>query len=95
MNALLAGELTGPLAEDAGARWFGWLYGIAFAVPLVLALTEQSVALTGLLAGVLPADYAVWSLRTRRISTLAATRSATLVAYGAASVAVVITLHVA
>ena len=74
---------------------FGYVFVAAFALPLVMFLAGGHVALIGLLAGVIPADFAVWSLRAERVKPPVAAQTATLLAYVVSGAGILILLWLA
>jgi 1,4-dihydroxy-2-naphthoate octaprenyltransferase len=74
---------------------FGFIFVAAFALPVIMLAAGGSIASLGLLAGVIPSDYAVWLLRNERVRPPVAAQRATLIAYVAAAAGMVVLLWLA
>jgi 1,4-dihydroxy-2-naphthoate octaprenyltransferase len=86
-NVLLVDEIDTGGAKTLAARLgrgatsiFGFVFAAAFALPIIMFAAGGSIALLGLLGGVIPADYAVWSLRGERSGRPIAAEAAALIA---------------
>lgn len=100
MNVVLISEVEEPdrlvekrtLPVRIGRVWttrlFAALYAVAFGLAVIFSFTGASVALVGLLVGVIPADFAVWSLRSGKPN--ASVHVAAMIAYVAAAVGAVL-----
>ncbi|MGZ8830588.1 MAG: hypothetical protein ACXW2Q_09475 [Thermoanaerobaculia bacterium] len=75
-----AKTLAARLGRGAATSIFGFLFAAAFALPIIMFAAGGSIALLGLLGGVIPADYAVWSLRGQRSRRPIAAETAALIA---------------
>jgi hypothetical protein len=60
---------------------FALVFAAAFALALIRFALGGSVAMLGMLIGVIPADYAVWTLRRKVSGPPVASQAATLIAY--------------
>ncbi len=78
------------LGRDRATTMFGLIFAAAFALPVIGFAAGGSVTLLGLLGGLIPADYAVWSLHEQRVKPPVFAQTATLVAYVAAGAGVVV-----
>lgn len=83
------------LGRDTATTVFGVIAAAAFALPVVVFAMGGSVVLLGLLAAVIPADYAVWSLHKERVRPPVAAQTAMLAAYVVAGAGVVFMLWLA
>ena len=81
-NVLVAGDASG---RNEATSIFGFLYVAAFVLPVITFATTGSFAVLGLLLGVLPADYAVWSLRHQPPRTFAAEAAAMIACLASAA----------
>lgn len=102
-NAVLVDEVPGQHADEtAGKRtfivrrgreratsMFGFVFAAAFALPLVMVFLGGSIAILGLLAGVIPADYATWSLHNEKVRPPSAAQRSAVIAYVAAGLGTV------
>jgi 1,4-dihydroxy-2-naphthoate octaprenyltransferase len=92
-NVLLVDEIDTAGAKTLAARLgrgpatsiFAFVFAAAFALPILMVVAGGSIALLGLLGGVIPADYAVWSLRGERTGRPIAAEAAALIACMAAA----------
>ena len=78
------------LGRDRATTIFGLIFAAAFALPVIGFAAGGSVALLGLLGGVIPADYAVWYLHQERVNPPVRAQAATLIAYVAAGAGIVL-----
>lgn len=87
----LAGKktLVVRLGRDAATVAFGVIFALAFALPVIGFASGGSIALLGLLAGVIPADLAVWQLHQERSKPPVLAQTLTLIAYVAAGAGMV------
>lgn len=84
------------LAVRVGRLWttrlFATVFAMAFGLAVICSFTGASFALMGLLLGVIPADFAVWSLRSSEAKGSAKARVAAMIAYVAAAAGAVLML---
>lgn len=102
-NAVLVDEVRRQHADEAAGKrtlvvrlgreratsMFGFVFAAAFALPFVTVLLGGSIAMLGLLAGVIPADYATWSLHSEKVRPPAAAQTSAVIAYVAAGLGTV------
>lgn len=78
------------LGRDRATSLFALLFAATFSFAILGFVFSGSVILLGLVAGAIPADYAIWSLRRERIAPPAAAQTAALITYVAAGAGVVL-----
>lgn len=87
----LAGKktLVVRLGRDRATLMFAIVFVAAFALPVIGFAAGGSIILLGLTAGLIPADYAAWSLRQHRTGAPLAAQTSTLVSFVAAGAGLV------
>jgi 1,4-dihydroxy-2-naphthoate polyprenyltransferase len=69
------------LGRKSATHVFAFVFAAAYALAVIRFALGGSVAMLGMLIGVIPADYAVWTLRRKVSGPPVASQAATLIAY--------------